>query len=170
MEQLTPELAEQRAGEILRGEDTEPTHAIVEVTYSKGVTIQMRDYEPCNIHISAKAALGIDTPETRTAALKDMEQFVKAELINEQTILLAQRKEMAAIQAKQQMDEMNKAGQDTQNWIDTMAKPPSAATPEEWPETAQPTAPATDPNDLVYINEDGKRDPHAEIRMQEPPF
>ena len=71
---------------------------------------------------------------------------------------------------KKRIEEFEQAGRDTQAWADNINSGKTATPqPNDWPET-QPTPPESKPEDLIYINDDGRRDPYAEIQMQEPPF
>lgn len=71
-----------------------PTHKLIEITYSKSFTLQMKDYEPANIHFSAKVELSEDTQKSRQTAFSDLRQFVteitdaeQIELSNQRIIL-----------------------------------------------------------------------------------
>lgn len=93
LHEVVEDVQEEQQKEISDSE-MQSTHKIVELTFSKSVTIQMRDYEPANIHISAKVELTEDTPESRELAYNDIKQLVTAQLASEQKELVEKRKQL----------------------------------------------------------------------------
>lgn len=81
---------------------------LTEITYSKGQTIQLRQFEPVNIHISAKAEIGDEDPHEAYLNLQeivDREVEIKIVQLDEKNSGKIARAGAKAVLEKQQKKE-----------------------------------------------------------------
>lgn len=74
---------------------------ITEITYSKGQTLQLRQYEPTNIHYSAKAEVGED--DDLHMAYAELREYVDKEVEIQSALLLSDPQKLARQMAKKML-------------------------------------------------------------------